>query len=116
MKREIIRLLLLLVVGTFLATGCYSHRRVVVRETATVGTPGEVVVVQTAPPAPRTEVIGVAPSPGHVWIQGYWAYRHGRYVWVPGHYELRPRTTATWVPGHWNHTYRGWVWTAGHWE
>ena len=44
------------------------------------------------------------------WDDGY------LWVWVPGHYELRPRERAVWVRGHWDHTDRGWVWTAGHWE
>src|SRR5256885_16853973 len=108
MKRAILRFLAVITAASFFATGCYSHR--------VVATPsGEMVVVE-APPSPRHEVIGIAPSASHVWVQGYWSHRHGRWVWVPGHWELRPRATATWVPGHWDQTSRGWVWTPGHWD
>jgi hypothetical protein len=40
-------------------------------------------VVLVAPPAPRVEVIGVAPSPGYVWVAGYWSWVGGRHEWVP---------------------------------
>ena len=33
---------------------------------------GEVVYAPAPPPPLRTEVIPVAPSPVHVWINGYW--------------------------------------------
>lgn len=106
-------LLLVPILGSVLLSGCvYSHRREVVRE------PSHTIVVTEAPPAPRTEVIGVAPDEAHVWVQGYWTYTGHRWVWVPGHWEARPRAHAAWVPGHWdkNPTGRGWVWTAGHWD
>ena len=41
-------------------------------------------VVMVAPPAPRVEVVGVAPTPGYVWIGGYWNWVGGRHEWVPG--------------------------------
>jgi len=110
MKRETVRVLGIITVGSFLLSGCYTRQPVV----TTTGT-GEVVVTE-APPAPRQEVIGMAPSTSHVWVQGYWSYRNGHYVWVPGHWEVRPRLNAVWVPGHWDHSSRGWVWFPGHWE
>ncbi len=112
MKREILRLLALSSLGTLIWTGCYTrHYEPVV----TTGVSGEIVVTET-PPAPRQEVIGVAPSASHLWVEGYWAYRHGRWVWVRGHWERRPRVAAVWVPGHWDHTSRGYLWTPGHWD
>lgn len=104
--------------GSLLLSGCvYSHHTAVVpAPTATTTT--RTVVVREAPPAPRTEVIGVAPSEDHAWVPGYWTYSDNRWVWMPGHWERRPSTGATWVPGHWdkNADERGWVWTPGHWE
>ena len=98
--------------GSFLFTACQTkHYEPVVTTTPT----GEVVVTE-APPAPQQEVVGTAPTTSHVWIPGYWMYKNNRYVWVPGHYEVRPRLNAVWVPGQWNHTSRGWVWTPGHWQ
>jgi hypothetical protein len=87
---------------------------VVVRERV-VPPPGEAVVVQEAPPSPQVEVVGVAPSPLHVWIGGFWAW-HGRWVWEPGRWELRPRGRVAWVAGHWDRHLNGWVWVPGHWE
>ena len=110
MKTGIVRILTCMTLSGALLVGCVYHDR------AAVSPSGEVVVVKEAPPAPRHEVIAVAPSPAHVWISGYWSYHHGHYVWVPGHYETRPQTASVWVAGHWDHTYRGWVWTPGHWE
>ena len=113
MKRERLQRLVILTAMGLLAGGCYSHR-VVVHETAAA--PAGEVVVTAEPPPVRHEVIGVAPSPRHVWVAGYWTHHHGRWVWVQGHYVVGPRTGAVWVPGHWDRTDRGWVWTAGHWE
>ena len=48
-------------------------------------------VVVVKPPAPRVEVIPVAPSPRHVWVKGYYKPRGRHYVWVPGHYVVRRR-------------------------
>lgn len=108
MKREVVRLLGLITIAGFIATGCVSHR--------VVATPTGEVVVTSEPPAPRHEVIGVAPSPGYLWVGGYWAHRHGRWVWIPGHYEAAPTATAHWMPGHWDRTVSGWIWTPGHWD
>ena len=114
MKREFFRLLLLIGLGAFIATGCYT-RRVVVRESAPVPT-GEV-IVSSEPPKPRHEVIvGVAPSPAHVWVGGFWTYRDGRWVWIPGHWERGPHVGAHWSAGHWVHRPRGWVWVEGRWD
>ena len=35
-------------------------------------------VVMVAPPAPRVEVMGAAPSPGYIWMSGYWNRVDGR--------------------------------------
>ncbi|MBV8208925.1 MAG: YXWGXW repeat-containing protein [Burkholderiaceae bacterium] len=72
-------------------------------------------MVATAPPAPTAEVIGVAPAPGYVWIEGYWGWTAGRYAWVPGRWEA-PRAGYHWVPHQWVHEERGWHLHQGHWE
>jgi len=114
MKMEFFRPLLLIGLGAFLATGCYT-RHVVVRGSAPA--PTGAVIVSSEPPAPRHEVIvGVAPSPAHVWVGGFWAYRDGRWVWLPGHWERGPRIGAHWTAGHWAHRPRGWVWIEGRWD
>jgi WXXGXW repeat (2 copies) len=112
MKKGMLRFGLWTMVAGLLTTACATRHYTPVVATSTTG---EVVVTETPPP-PRREVIGVAPGPSYVWVRGYWVFRDHRWVWVPGHYQLRPRTTAVWVEGHWDHTVRGWVWTPGHWE
>ncbi len=74
------------------------------------------VYVPFAPPPPPVEVVGVAPSPRHVWIAGYHRWDGRAYVWVPGHWVVRPRPRAHWVPGHWAHHRRGYYWIDGRWR
>jgi hypothetical protein len=112
MKREILRLALVGSVLSALLIGCSTAQY---EPTVTTTPRGEVVVSQ-APPPPRTEMPGIAPSAEQVWINGYWSYREGHYIWIPGHWEVRPRPTATYIPGHWAQSSRGWVWTPGYWQ
>jgi hypothetical protein len=66
-----------------------------------------VIVVQTAPPAPRDEV-APAPRRGYVWAPGYWDWRNSRHVWVRGHWERERRGYVYHQPA--------WVERNGHWE
>lgn len=68
------------------------------------------------PPAQRVEVVEVAPSPRHVWVEGHWAWHGGEYVWVPGHWAERPHEGAVWVPGHYVQRRHGYEWVPGHWR
>ena len=77
------------------------------------GVPVNAEIITEAPPAARMEVVGVAPSPNHLWINGHWAWR-GRWVWEPGFWEVR-RPGAVWIEGHWVRHRHGWVWIGGHW-
>jgi hypothetical protein len=116
MKKVMLSILPLLM-GSFLLSGCiYSHRGAAVVTTEPVST--RTVVVSEAPPPPRTEVITTAPSESHVWVAGNWTYTDNRWIWMPGHWELRPRTSAMWMPGHWdkNPDGKGWTWTPGYWQ
>jgi hypothetical protein len=72
--------------------------------------------VRVGPPAPIVEARVVAPGPGYVWVQGYHRWDGGRYVWVPGRWELPPRARAVWVPAHWQRDRRGWYFVEGHWR
>ena len=114
MKKQMLRSLVMVSLGGLFATGCYSHR-VVVREPVALAPTGEIIVTQ-APPEPRREIVGVAPSVEHTWVGGYWTHTHGRWVWTPGHWERTPRVGAAWVPGYWQRTTSGWVWRSGHWD
>ncbi len=90
---------------------CATHHR---HESVVVTPSGQ--IVTEAPPAPRQEAVGTAPGADYVWMKGYWIYRDMRWVWIPGHWEVRPRVGAAWVAGHWDRTANGWSWTPGHWE
>ena len=68
-----------------------------------------------APPQPRAEVIGYAPFPGAIWINGYWGWRGGSHAWVPGYWE-RPRPGYRWQPHAWERDGRGWRERPGRWS
>jgi hypothetical protein len=72
-------------------------------------------VVLVAPPAPRDEVIGEPPTPGDVWLSGYWNWVGSRHEWVPGHWAA-DRPGHRWVPHTWVRQGDGWVLKVGHWE
>jgi hypothetical protein len=64
--------------------------------------------VDPPPPPPRQEVIvGVAPSPDHVWVAGYWAGSPGHYTWAPGHWDRPPSRGAHWIAPHWDRDHDG---------
>lgn len=46
--------------------------------------PSSGVYADAPPPAPRYDVVPVAPFIGAIWIAGYWNWYGGRRVWVPG--------------------------------
>ena len=71
-------------------------------------------LVAVAPPAPRVEVVGVAPAPGYFWVGGYWGWSGNRHVWVPGRWAA-PRAGHVWVAQHWVHESGGWRSVNGHW-
>lgn len=75
----------------------------------------EVVYAPGAPPPLRTEVIPVAPSPVHVWINGYWGWGSGRYAWRPGYWAVPPRPGYSWHRPYWEPGPRGWRQHGGRW-
>jgi hypothetical protein len=80
------------------------------------GPPAGRVYVAVGPPPERVEVIDVAPSPGFVWVRGYWRYDGYGYVWMPGRWVAVDRRYREWVPGHWKRDRRGWYWVEGRWR
>jgi hypothetical protein len=74
------------------------------------------VYVHIRPPVAVVETRGPAPDRHHVWIRGHHSWDGNAYVWVPGHWEARPRPRAVWVSGRWGHSRRGWYWVEGHWR
>jgi hypothetical protein len=78
------------------------------------------VVVSSVPPPPpvQAEVVIAQPSPAHVWVPGYWAWRAPRraYVWISGHWIVPTSPRHVWVSGHWARHRDGHVWVEGHWR
>lgn len=68
------------------------------------------------PPPPPRVVMGVAPGPGHVWCDGFYDLRGGRWVWVPGYWARAPRGRAVWVAPAWQPHGNGWRFRAGYWR
>ena len=67
------------------------------------------------PPPPLSEVYGVAPVVGMLWVAGFWNWVGGRHVWVAGRW-VQPRRGYRWSPYRWQ-PYRGrWRLSQGRWE
>lgn len=77
---------------------------------------GPTVVITTPPPPPRREHRGYRPGRGYVWIDGYWALRHGHHVWVPGYWTRPPHGHGHWVAPRWEHRGGSYVFIEGFWR
>lgn len=77
--------------------------------------PGRVYVVER-PPAPRREIVPIAPGPRYVWVPGRWHRARAGWTWTEGRYILPPGRHRVWVPGQWHHGRRGWYYVEGHWR
>ena len=71
--------------------------------------------VMVAPPPPRVEVVGVAPAPGYIWIEGFWGWSGRHHEWRPGHWEA-PRPGYSWRPHQWQRDGSHWRERRGYWE
>ena len=69
--------------------------------------PVPVVEIPPTVPTPYVEYVPVPPGPPHVWVPGYWAWRHPGYVWVPGRYAVPPAPAYVWIPPYWAPTVTG---------
>ncbi len=69
-----------------------------------------------APPPPRREYYGRCPSPRHVWVPGYYAWRGNGYGWNNGYWAIPPRPRAVYVPGYWRPQRGVHVWIGGFWR
>jgi len=105
----------LLVTGLLAAVSCTVDIGPPPREVSYYDASGNVVYVDETPPPPRAEKDrGPAPSPHHVWIDGYWTRRGPAWVWIEGRWA--PKPGAVWVPGHWEYRPRGMEWVSGYWQ
>ncbi len=74
-----------------------------------------IIEVQLAPPALKVERRAPRPSPGHVWVHGYWRWDGQHYGWVGGRWEMPQRAGARWVAPRWKRHGRRWVFVPGRW-
>jgi len=111
MKKQILILGLTLAAAALLA-GCVVRER---PARVVVAPAPDAVVITEAPPPPQAESGSIAPSQNAVWIDGHWAWE-GRWVWMRGHWEMRPHPGAVWVPGRWVVHNGGNVWIEGRWQ
>lgn len=72
--------------------------------------------VDREPPPVRYEPLPEPPTREHHWVAGHWHWDGRAYLWVPGHYQARPRAGVLWVNGRWERHERGWYWIEGHWR
>ena len=70
-----------------------------------------------APPENQRDVIPSCPGSLTLWyfIDGHWAWR-GQWVWVAGHWRMRPHPGDIWLPGKWVQQGDVYVWQGGNWR
>jgi hypothetical protein len=75
------------------------------------------IAVRSAPPPPQVHgVVGYAPGPGYVWVDGFWDWRGGNWHWVRGYWTRPPRARAIWVAPRWEPYGRGYRFHRGYWR
>jgi len=72
--------------------------------------------VDEAPPPPKEEGIGPSPTPGYIWMSGYYVYYSKTgYQWIDGQW-VPARPGHHWNAPHWEKMGSKWVFTPGAWE
>jgi hypothetical protein len=99
MTNRKLTLLLLMTLGLLMLGACYGG-----------------VYVQGPPPPPRYGVVGYAPGPGFVWVDGYWNWSGRNWGWVGGSWVRPPRPGAVWVPHRWVQHGHGYRFVRGYWR
>ena len=74
----------------------------------------QAVIIQQAPPPPRSERIG-PPRRGYVWVPGHYEWRRGEHVWVRGYY-MRARPGYAYRPPEWRERDGRWEYRRGEWD
>lgn len=76
---------------------------------------GYATVTTTRPPAPYVEIVGTAPGPQYVWVDGYWWWNGNDYIWVRGHWGIPPGPTYVYRHGGWVYDDGSYVYVHGRW-
>ena len=77
--------------------------------------PSEPIIATVAPPPLIAEVRPPVPTPGFVWIPGFWSWTGAQYVWVAGRGPA-PRPGFVWVTPHWTPVGHKWRYVPGYWR
>jgi hypothetical protein len=79
---------------------------------------GTILVTQAPPVAPQMVVAQPArPTSDHVWVEGHWTIRDGRYSWIDARWEMPPRSDARWVAPRWERSSNGsYIFYEGYWN
>jgi hypothetical protein len=97
-------------------SACYVAIRNPVHEVEGSFTRAQIYASEPAPPPREEEVVGLAPSPDHIWVGSYWTRHNNGWYWVGGRWAARPRPGAIWVDGRWEGHPRGYVRMRGYWR
>ncbi len=68
------------------------------------------------PPPPRYGVVGVAPGPGYVWMDGYYNRAGRSWVWVNGRWGRPPHGRSAYVHPEWRNEHGSWRFHRGYWR
>jgi hypothetical protein len=74
------------------------------------------VPVSSAPPPEKTESARpAAPGFGYIWVQGYWDYLAGNYIWRDGRW-VQGKPDYEYVRARYEYTGKEWVFHRPHWK
>jgi len=79
--------------------------------------PEPVAATQQAPPSPRTVVAEeqIPACSGGIWVDGYWYYSNGQYLWVDGHCVVE-RVNYVFVHPRWDFYWNIWWFVPGYYR
>lgn len=67
------------------------------------------------PPLRVAGPVGPRPSPGWVWVDGYYDWGGSNWVWFPGRWAQPPRRGSVWRPPTYQRFHNGYRVHPGHW-
>ena len=79
--------------------------------------PDPIAATDVAPPAPREVAVEqpVMRCPGGIWVDGYWTYGDGQYVWIDGHCVVE-RVNYVFVHPRWDFYANVWWFVPGYYR
>src|SRR5688572_5267684 len=80
----------------------------------TVGEPSPY-AVSSMPPEPLYEQMTASPGYGHVWIDGYWHWNSYEWVWVGGRWVREQGAEYVYVQPYYDYTEGAYVYMPGYW-